>query len=795
MKEEKLKHKLFKFYLLNLIFGFFLIQVTNGNCKTIPAEKVIFKTNSRIYLAGDTIHYSAFVLSYQSYQLSKTSEILYVDVWANGKKVGEQKLKLVNGRGNGSIVIPSYVGSGHLRMVGYTNWMFNFPNLSHSQFFIDVHNPKDKVSKSKKTSRFNSLIFYPEGGHLIGGHLNTVAVRTNNTQFFNSNFKVVDSSKNIVASFDVDSLGFSEFRMLPQYGNEYRIVFNKDTLDFRFPKVGIKKASLKVIKNERAILVFANLGKSYASDSLKFIVQSKGKLLISEKVGTRSLRRIKFNLKYNQLPDGLIQLILFDDNDHKISERLLFLYKEDSLQSINIEGLSYKTNSNERITLSLANKTNKYFSGIVKIEKDEPFSIDKNYDLYFQTNLFTEIGISVLSKDHLKAIQDSLWLDMFLKTQKNRTMNFEKYNYSVKVNDKEFLQRDIKDKFVLQGKIINDRSGEILDNKKFLCTILGQKKQVYQFNTDEKGKFYLPITSFEGDSKIIFKFLNDSPSWNGLNINVILDQLQVENQMKYSVIDVQKDLDYKDKIESLVKQRSISKIYCDFNGQKKNEITEVPNGFFSNYTFKLDYSEYILLNDFEEILDELIPAIKILNKSNIDSKYDLRLFYYDERKGFLEKYFEERPLVIIDGVPIDNHDQLFEIPAKEVKNIRTINNKLFINGGVFSGLIEVETFNQNILDYPNPLVKVISYQGFHVSNSYKHFSRCNIDELSVENFPDFRLELLWMSNVELPKDETQFITSFKTSYKPGNYHLIGEFINENGNIIKFKERFLVENTE
>ena len=781
-----LKMQLLKYLkiVIPLIFiGVFFHAELKANGFKTPAEKVIFKTNKTLYLVGDTIYYSAFVINYQTYQLSQNSEILYIDLWSGNDKIAEQKIEISNGKGYGALVIPTSLATGQVRLIGYTSWMQNFPEISHSQFSVNVHNPKDS-SRLKENDDFN---FFPEGEHLLAGHLNTVVVQTNMREYFSNTVQFLNASKDTVAIFNIDSTGFGQFRLLPEEKAQYHILLNQDSLVIDFPQIESNAASLKVIKGQKEVLVFANLGIEFEADSIELLVQSKGLIVSQQKIKYESFRKIKFAFNYSILSKGLYEFVLRDESDLILSKRLLYIQGKKENQLVAIKGIQNEEKANSIVDFSLECKQG-FNTGTLQIKRSDDYQSSDVYDLAFERDIFSEVGTSILSKNVMQSLQDSLWLDMFLKTQSLTTFSYEQHNDSNE--EQQYFESEKSDQFILNGKIFNLETKRSLKETEIICTVSGEKKLVYRFKTDENGRFYVPIESFSGNSKIIFKLANESDQASINKIDVLLYIPKITKPKPHSVLDINRGPQYEDYIESQSKKRKISKMYCDEQSvEEPNTNFQYGLSYFSNYTSELDYTKYIILDDFREILKELVQAVKVLQTSDTTSK--LRLFAYTNDEGFLEKIIEGDPLILLDGVPIYNHNIVFELSPKEVRSIRTINNKLLINGSIYSGLIEIETSDKEIFSKELDDVAIVEFQGFTKSLPQVYYSKCAAVQLRNENFPDFRDELLWYPDLNL-SDEVSKKLSFKTPHDAYDYQITLEMINEKGEVISQKKKFSVK---
>ncbi|WP_157483768.1 hypothetical protein [Maribacter hydrothermalis] len=95
--------------------------------KLVPHQEQVFvHSNSNLAFVGEYIYYSIYCLKNNTGLLSDVSKIAYLKlVDENEEIVLNQKIKLINGKGNSNFFIPSTIPSGNYKLIAYTQWMLN----------------------------------------------------------------------------------------------------------------------------------------------------------------------------------------------------------------------------------------------------------------------------------------------------------------------------------------------------------------------------------------------------------------------------------------------------------------------------------------------------------------------------------------------------------------------------------------------------------------------------------------------------------------------------------------------
>ncbi len=140
------------------------------------AEKVVLKVNKQIFLTGETIYYSLFVINKNTNKLTNFSKIAYVYLIDSNKKViFKHKLRLKDGTASGDYFLLTALNTGNYKLIGITNNRYNKDDFTTEIVDLVIINPfsnyKNKVAnkdtifvKSQNTtkiSRKGAVIFHP----------------------------------------------------------------------------------------------------------------------------------------------------------------------------------------------------------------------------------------------------------------------------------------------------------------------------------------------------------------------------------------------------------------------------------------------------------------------------------------------------------------------------------------------------------------------------------------------------------------------------------------------------------
>ena len=98
-------------------------------------EKLYLHLDRSFYLVGETMWFKAYNLNGGTHRFIDLSKIAYLEVMDKDlNAVVQTKFSLLDGKGNGSLELPSSVVSGNYKVRCYTNWMKNFS----SDYFFET---------------------------------------------------------------------------------------------------------------------------------------------------------------------------------------------------------------------------------------------------------------------------------------------------------------------------------------------------------------------------------------------------------------------------------------------------------------------------------------------------------------------------------------------------------------------------------------------------------------------------------------------------------------------------------
>jgi len=168
---------------------------------------------------------------------------------------------------------------------------------------------------------------------------------------------------------------------------------------------------------------------------------------------------------------------------------------------------------------------------------------------------------------------------------------------------------------------------------------------------------------------------------------------------------------------------------------------------------------------------EIIPNVYTLRQNG---KYDFKLI-----NKFRGQPFENKPLVLVDGVPIYDFEKVLNINSKEIEKADVINTRYFFSENVFDGIISFITLkgDLSVLQFDNSVFRQV-YEGCQTKVNF-YLPDYSQDSVRNSHLPDFRNTLYWNPEVHTLKDG-QAETFFYTSDESAEYTITIEGITPEG---------------
>jgi hypothetical protein len=376
-------------------------------------------------------------------------------------------------------------------------------------------------------------------------------------------------------------------------------------------------------------------------------------------------------------------------------------------------------------------------------------------------DLKTNLSISVRKIDAFKKTNNIKAIDV----KTNEISNNSLLNYKVPE-----LRGEI-----ISGKIIaidNDLSTE---NKAVALSLPGKNFSTKIVKTNNKGEFHFTLEQIPNISDAVIQIMEDDRT----NYKIQL----IENNIDFSELNIETKVKITPEIKKLIEKKSIAnQIENAYFSLKKDTIKDenTINSFYHPYEKIIKLDDYTRFPLLKETIIEILPEVFFKEKNN---HYSINIRSNENNLVGLGV-----TLTLIDGLIIQNAEELFEYDTRNIDRIEFVNKKYVYGPRIFNGIINFITKNYDyqLKDNGSYILKTEiqrpSFRKYYYNQDYS-------DVLKYERIPDYRNQLLWIPNLNVVNNKT---ISFYTSDIKGTFEISIEGFTDKGQPISIKEYFEVK---
>ena len=306
---------LFKLGLLFLLVCSFL--TIEAQPELFQREKVFLHTDRMKYGAGETIFFSAYHYEPVDSQVEGSSEILYVDlITSQGEQIGNEQLKLVEGRASGSIDIDYDLTSQVITLRSYTNYMRNFDDIDFFRQQIEVVGSGPSPTNQDAAPKI-TIAAYPEGGDLINGVVSNVGIKLQNGKNGIEGEVELFQDGESVDFYETNEYGFGNIVFTPEEGSTYMLQY--DDVSATLPKAKTQGLSIRTRTTTDLFTIYIAEKRVPDIALHTAMIISNDQVIYHEKLTDPILKLTK-----EKLPTGLLTIVILDPKNRPVCERLLF---------------------------------------------------------------------------------------------------------------------------------------------------------------------------------------------------------------------------------------------------------------------------------------------------------------------------------------------------------------------------------------------------------------------------------------------------------------------------------------
>ncbi|MBS1505613.1 MAG: hypothetical protein JSS79_03100 [Bacteroidetes bacterium] len=727
-------------------------------------EKIFVHTDRQLYLTGESMWFSIFLVDAVLHQPDELSKVVYLELISKDNlSVTKTKVAVNNGRGSGSLFLPSSLQSGQYVLIAYTQWMRNFSPDGFFRQPVTIVNPFVKLSPPAIASASDfDIQFFPEGGNLVDGIKSTVAFRVVGKDGRGINFKgaLLDDKKDTVAHFSPLHFGLGQFTITPSVSQHYQAVITKSKgqkILAPFPVVQESGFSLHVDDSGDHLLVdvYAKLNDVSLMNQWVYLLTESKMIRLNTLVQPLNNGSARFQINKSELREGVNRITLFTKDLRPVGERLYFKPIQRKLKiEITSAKQSYTTRQKVTVNLSAVSDKLKASSTALSLSAARLDSMDSNESGTIENYLAltSELKGHVESPDYyLRDNVDALAVDNLMLTQ-----GWSRYRWDDILKGEKAEMKFIPElgSHVLSGKML-DGKGKPAAGVNVYLSIPGKDIRLYLARSKADGTVHFDVQNLVGERKIIVQ--GNSATDSAFRFE--LTDHFTENHGSLTWPEFQLSEKVRDQLTRRSLSMQLQNVFEPHATVRANQVDSIPFYGKANEKYLLD--DYTRFPTMEEVMREYVKGVMVRKRRDG--------FHFLTLDGANNTLFRNDPLVLLDGVPVFDVDRIMAYDPRKVRQLDVITKPYYLGHIVFDGVASYTTYNGDLIDYSPEHATVFFTDGIQPVKEF--FSpKYETPSQQESRLPDRRHLLFWTPQLTTAADG-KAVVEFYTSDVTGHFRI------------------------
>jgi hypothetical protein len=543
----------------------------------------------------------------------------------------------------------------------------------------------------------------------------------------------------------------------------------------KFDNAGLTLTVNNLRADTLEILVSATQEYLYDRGNIIYLfIQTHGNI---NHISSERIRGVNFRIPVarNELQPGINQITIFDSEGKPVKERFIYTPANKPVVATIESSETYKPR--EKVVIEI-NPASAFEGSDLSVSVTPVISGTGAMNISEYMIFASEFGFIPLKSAMNKRVDELplSYIDSILTTVKSSWIDWPGI-LSGKIPD--FRYRTENEDHYVYGKLIDSRTRGPVPEKLMFLSVPG-KIPVFQYaRTDNEGNFSFNIPIHSGEKEIV---IQPEESENTV--------IEIESPFsgKYPVSETANETaaDPYPAITKLSVNYQVSKIYGSaYKGEPDSSGISLAEKerFYGQPDIELLMKNYILLPVMEEVAFELLPGVFMKNRK---TGYEISI-----SDPVTNEIFYKQPLLMIDGVIVNDASIIAGIDPEVVEKIDVIKDKYVVGDCLFYGIINIITkagdcSNITLPDYavrstPRLYDQVIAFSSPSYSTPASLKSRV----------PDFRNTLYWNPSIQ-PDKNGKYIIEFRSSDFVSDYVINAEGVTSDGKIVSLTRTFSVK---
>ena len=320
---------------------------------------------------------------------------------------------------------------------------------------------------------------------------------------------------------------------------------------------------------------------------------------------------------------------------------------------------------------------------------------------------------------------------------------------------------------LVRGTIYSTVTGEPVVFEAMVLSFVGKTPVCYFDKTDDKGVFNF-ITHESGKQEIFVQPLDKSLSDYYIELDNPFPEVFAEYHPGQYYIDTTR----LNEINNAIISMQVQAMYNKSGGSSENYIKQrTRQPFYGDPDHEIVLADYIEFTSLNEVFWELMqwaPVRTIAGQKRMTLINDVP-----------DQFYLNDPFLLLDGVPVRDHEAVLAIPNKQIEKIKTVNSRYFVKDMYLEGIIDISTVRGDLKATSMAIPGLRQEFDAPLPGSDFHSPEYLTEDQKNSRIPDCRNTLYW--NPEITTDNNgEASAEFYTSDEPGEYLIVVEGITDEG---------------
>ncbi|WP_460622664.1 hypothetical protein [Hymenobacter tenuis] len=744
----------------------------------LPTEKLFLHLDRPCYVSGETMWFAVYAVEGARHQPLAASTVAYVEVLDQEQRpVAQGKIGLRQALGQGSFVLPAELVSGQYTVRAYTNWMKNFGPALYFQSLITIVNTRTPVGPpvARMAAAFDPQ-FFPEGGYLVQGLTSKIGFKITDGRGKGvaAEGTVLDEAGQPVGRFRTRRFGLGSFSFTPtKAGAAYTAVIRvgtQHTITSALPPVQAQGYVLRLedVSAEQVRVVVQASGAGLATEPLFLLAHTRQQLAFAAEAQLGS-GQAQFLIEKKQLAAGITHFTLFNSKRQPLCERLYFRPPTNTLAlTARPDKAQYAPRQQVRLQLAAALPPGASQTAHVSVAVYQLDSLsaaggaDISSYLWLSSDLKGTIenpAYYVSAPDTaVAAAADNLML----------TQGWSRFTWAEVLAEKPAPIAYLPELngHLVRGRVLHRSTGTPVAGIPVYLTAPSRAIQLHNSISKPDGSIQFEMPHLYGTKQLLVQpnLRRDS-----------LVQVELLNPFSEHYTPAPKvPFTLPERLAASLRRRHVQ-AEVQQHYVTRPVVYHMPAtdtvAFYGKPDERYLLDTYTRFKVMEEVMREYVPGVLVRIR-----KDGFHFLVPDDNA----RTTRENPLVLLDGMPVFNTNQIMAFDPLKVQKLEVIRKRYFVGPLVYNGIVSYTTYKGDLAGFPlDPRVLLQEYEGVQGQREF-YAPRYETPQQVQSWLPDFRNLLYWNPAVSLTPGTSSELT-FYTSDQVGAYQVVVQGLSGTGN--------------